>query len=331
MNSISFALPRMRTFAAAQPAADPQPAPPTPTNTAPPAQAPTQPPGGSPTPPPLQPGEVSSQDKPSSPKPGNVVFLPTSTTTITRTYDEPVYHSENLGRIPADYYQPAWNPYPWSGGGSIFYPIGGGTFGMGQVDVIRDVPDYNADGSAKKQSVTRTLTATTYDQQKRTIGFGLAAAAAGAGAAALVGVARGSGAGPVGMIVGGLLGGVAGAAIGFKSAVGDKISEQWMTDSINHPTLIGYEQWTSPDYRTEYETHTVQDGNGQSHQETTSRQVLQGWWTRYSPEIRWRDVGSYTYPTLQHSAKVGPVGGTFMAIGAGALLGAGAALATALI
>jgi hypothetical protein len=329
--NVLAALPSFRSYAATPTATPSDPQPQTPSHTAPPAQQPTIPPGGSATPPPLAPGETSSAEKPSDPKPGKVVFLPTSTTTITRTYDEPVYHSEVLGRIPADYYQPAFNPSPWGGWGSVYYPIGSGTFGMGQVDVVRNVPDYNSDGSAKKQSVTKTLTATTYDQKKRTIGFGLAAAAAGAGAAALVGAARGAGIGPLGMLVGGALGAVAGAAIGYKSAVGDKISEQWMTDSIEHPSLIGYEQWMNPDYRTEYETHQVRQPDGSYRTETTSHQVLQGWWVRYSPEIRWKPVGSYTYPTLQHSAKIGPVGGSFMAVGAGALIGVGAALATTLL
>lgn len=308
-----------------------QPGPNTPT--APPATEPPQAPGGSSAPPPIQPGEVSSKDKPSAPRPGEIQWLPTSTTTITRTWDVPVLHSQSLGRIPADFYQPALNPWnPWTGGGGIYYPIGvGGTFGYGEVDVVRDVPEYNADGTPRMQSVTKTLTETTYNQKNRTIGFGIGAAVAGAGAAALVGVAEGTGAGPVGMIVGGLLGAAAGAAIGYKSAIGDKVYEQWMTDTISHPTLVGYTQWTTPDYRTEYEHHTVRDAGGHEHDETTQRQELLGWWMRYDPEIHWRDVGSYKYPTLQHSGKVGAVGGSFLAIGAGALLGAGAGFLTTLL
>lgn len=297
----------------------------------PPAQTPSVPEGGRPTPPPLQPGEVASPDTPSHITPDKVVFLPPSTTTITRTWEEPITHPEVLGRIPADFYQPAWNPFPGSWGGSIFYPIGSGTFGSGQVDIVRNVPDYNADGTARKQTVTRTLTESTYDQKGRTIGCGVAGAIAGGLAAAATGALRGASVGPIGAVAGGLLGAVAGALVGYKSAEGDTIREQWMSESISHPTLIGCNQWINPDYRTEYDTRVVYGPDGTPREETTSRQVLQGWWVRYDPEIRWRTVGSYTYPTLEHTASIGPVSSAFMAVGAGALAGVGAALATSLI
>ncbi|NDD27667.1 MAG: hypothetical protein EB084_05300 [Proteobacteria bacterium] len=300
-------------------------------STVPPAQAPTVPPGGSPAPPPLQPGEVASSDAPTDVNPDKVVFLPPSTKTITRTWDEPVTHREVLGRIPADYYQPAWNPYPGSWGGSVFYPIGSGAFGMGQVDVARQVPDYNPDGTVRKETVTRTLSETTYDQRGRTLGLGIAGALAGGLAAAATGAIRGASVGAVGAVLGGLLGAATGALIGYKSAEGDQIREQWMRETISHPTLIGYQQWVNPDYRTEYETRVVYGSDGRPHEETVSHQVLQGWSVRFDPEIRWRSVGSYTYPTLEHTAKAGPVGSAFTAVGAGALAGVGVALAASLL
>lgn len=289
-----------------------------------PTAAPPPTPGSEP--PPLQPGEVSAQERPSNPQPDKVVFLPTETTTITRTYDVPVLDATVLGRIPSDYYQPSYMG-PWPGfGGSIYHPIGG-TFGMGQVDVVRDVPEYNADGTPRMQARTETLTESTYSQKNRTIGFGVAAAIAGAGTAALVGALKGASAGPAGMLVGGLLGGAAGAAIGYKSAVGDKVFEQWMSDSIVHPRLIGFNQWMSADYRTVYDREVVHNSDGTTSYREVPRQVLEGWWVRHEPELRWKNVGSYTYPTLQHTAQVGPVGGTMLAIGAGAVVGAGAGLA----
>jgi len=318
MNALSFALPSLRTYNA-QPPAAPAAQPPAAEKEAPPPPEPGN------EPPPLKPGELGGSSVPSNPTQKKIDFLPPQTTTITRTFERPVLHPESLGRIPADYYQPVWgNPWPHFGS-SIYYPIGGG-FGGGQVDVYRDVPEYNADGTAKKRTVTETLTESTYDQKKRTIGFGIAAAVGGAAAAAGVSALKGAGAGPIGMVIGGLLGAAAGATIGFKSAEGDKVYEQWFTEGIHHPSLIGYNQWMTADYRTEYDRVVHHNPDGTTREELVPRSVLQGWWVRFDPEIRWRRVGEYDYPTLQHTAKIGPVGGTFMAIGAGLLAGGAAGL-----
>lgn len=317
----------------APPAADAPPSqptpPPKPTNTAPPASQPPVLPGGTSSPPPVPAGSTASSTNPSNPTPGKQVFLPTRTTTITRTWDAPVMHDEDLGRIPADFYQPAFNVGPWSNPGGIYYPIGlGGTFGMGQVDVIRSAPTLDATGKPEMFKQTQTLTATTYNQQNRTIGFGIAAALAGGGTAALVAASKGASFGPAGIVAGAVLGGLAGAVIGYKSAVGDKIYEQWMNDSINQPSLTGYTQNMWPDYRTDYTTeifHNPETGRDEVRQ--VPHEVLQGWTVSYSPEILWKPVGSYSYPTLQHSGKIGPVGGAAMAIGAGAAIGAAAGFA----
>ncbi|MBM3465871.1 MAG: hypothetical protein FJX76_27595, partial [Armatimonadetes bacterium] len=93
------------------PGPQPAPAPTAPSGTQPPEEAPPPPATGG-GPPPLQPGEVAGPDRPSNPKAGNITFLPPMTTTITRSFERPVLRPENLGRIPSDYYQPAFGMWP---------------------------------------------------------------------------------------------------------------------------------------------------------------------------------------------------------------------------
>jgi hypothetical protein len=241
-------------------------------------------------------------------------------------------HEQQLGSIPSDWYQWTWGAPIYGYGFSIDHPCYGGTCEAGPIGVYRNVPDYNADGTPMKQQVTRTITANTYNQAYRTAGFGLLAGAAGVGGAALTGALIGGHAGPLGMAVGGAVGAVAGAVFGYRSAKGDTLKEVWKTENIEHPTMTGFTEWLQPSYHYEQWCHPCPDPDGRGeHEECESREVLDGYWHQYSPDISWKTVGQWDHPTLQHTAKVGSVGGSFMALGGGVALGAAAAALLAFI
>lgn len=297
----------------------PQPPPPGPPPPLPDGAQPAQPPAPAPAP-------------PTTPaNPGKGPFQKPTTVSITRDFDRPVLDNTRLGSIPQDYYQWTWG-WGWPYGSSNHVPAGGSNNDFGPVGVYRDVPEQNADGSPRMRHVTETVTDSTYSEEKRTIGCGVAGLAAGVGGAALTGSLMGSHAGPLGMVVGGVLGAVAGAAIGLKTAQGDTLKEVWVTDAIEKPTFTGYTEYLQPQYHYEQECHTVSDGNGGTRQECYSRQVLDGFWHQFSPDIQWTPIGSFKRPTLQHTAPIGSVGGGALAVGAGLAVGAAvAAIATAVL
>lgn len=253
---------------------------------------------------------------------------------ITRTWNEPVYEQKRLGSIPQDQYESVFMPGPFYGSDfatSSSVSLNGQTPEAGGQDVWRNVPVYDSAGKPKTTEVTRTLSEDPYDSKKSTlISAGVGSALGVAAAAGLTAILGGGGAA---MAISGLLGGAAGGGAGYligqKSTQGDTIVEKTVTANINHPSLVGYDHSIDPDVTHQSHTHYPDhhhnhNGHGdQPHTDTVK--ILRGYQHTYTPSISNRTVGTYTYPTLEHTAKVGPgLGGVLSGL-AGA--GAGAAIA----
>ena len=247
---------------------------------------------------------------------------------ITRTWKEPVMEQKRLGSIPQDQYESVFMPGPFYGSDfntTSSVSLNGQTPEAGGQDVWRNVPVYEADGKPKMTEVTKTLTEDPYDTKKSSlisagVGGALGVAAA-AGLTAILG--HGGAAMAVSSLLGGAAGGGAGYLIGQKSTQGDTIVEKQVTANINHPSLVGYEHTIDPDVTYQAHTHYPDHHHSQDGEpHTDTIKILRGYQHTYSPEISNRAVGTYTYPTLEHTAKVSPgVGGLIsglVGVGAGA-------------
>ncbi|MBI2266513.1 MAG: hypothetical protein HYU64_15345 [Armatimonadetes bacterium] len=162
------------------------------------------------------------------------------------------------------------------------------------------------------KEVTETLQEEPFNGGKRAVISGVLAALAGAGLGYLTGNIPG-------MIAGAVLGGGTGAAIGLHTAQGDKVSEVWVTKAIQDPTMVGAEK------RVVENGHWMYDncGGGHGHVHDShchSHYMVDGYWVRFSPDIRWKNVGQYQVPTLQHSNMDGVLSG-LLSTGAGAGIG----------
>ncbi len=260
-------------------------------------------------------------------------FDPREELSITRTWDKPVLETKKLGSIPSDYYEHAWG---WPTPGYGWYPSSERSYGCygqdvcenGPVGVYRDVPVYDDQGNARKEAYTQTLTEKTYDQRKSFLVGGGVGLALGAGAAVGV-LAAWGGASTTSMVIGGLVGALGGAAaggaVGFKGVDNDKLEEVWYQSNISHPTMTGYTERITPDVWHEQRCHSEKDSQGNDHQVCETWSTLRGYNHDYYPDISWRKVGDYTYPTIQHTAKMGPTTSGLVAaaagIGVGALIG----------
>lgn len=266
-------------------------------------------------------------------------FTPPQQVEITRTWEEPVTESKRLGSIPDDYFESAWYPGPYYGNtygtSSDTYFHGNSTEG-GNTAIYRDVPVYDSNGKPKMHSVTETLKESSYNEKTSTLVSGGVGAGLGmAAGAGLLAAFSGGAAGGAGMVISGLVGAAAGGAtgafIGNKAADGDKVEERWKTAEILHPSLSGYRHEIDPDIYYQQECHTEHKPDG-SHQEVcNSVPHLRGYNHNYQPLISNRVVGSYKYPTLEHTNKLGPVLGGVLAGVAGAGAGTLVALAAHLL
>ncbi len=262
-------------------------------------------------------------------------FDPREEVTITRTWDKPLLESKKMGSSPSDYYEHAWG---WPTPGYGWYHTSVRTYGCysdtcenGPVSVYRDVPVYDESNEPRKEPFTQTLTEKSYDQKKSFFVGGGLGLALGAGAA-LGGLALFGGASTAatvaGGVLGGVLGGAAGAAIGYKTTDNDRIAEVWYQDNISHPTMTGYTERITPDVWHEQRCHNEKDSQGNDRQVCETWSTLRGYDHDFYPNISWRKVGDYTYPRLEHTAKIGPNWGGALAAGAG--LGIGALVAVGL-
>jgi hypothetical protein len=266
---------------------------------------------------------LTSQKQPTLPltAPGKVGFQPTEKTTITRTFDVPVTQSEHLGNMPSDTYEHNWYGHGTTWTRTESHGCYGGKCTAGPVSVHRDVPEYNADGTPKMRSVTETLSEESYNQKNRALTMTGIGAAVGAAGSALGGALfAGTPWSPLAMGVAAVVGAAGGFAVGHMTAAGDTVKEVWKTHSISHPTMTGYTETIRPDTYTE-ETNCRTDDKGKRTCDTDTK--VRGYWHEYSPDIAWRQVGTYTRPALEHTAKVGPLGAGAITVAGAGLLGIG--------
>lgn len=260
---------------------------------------------------------IKSSNVASLKKPG---FDPPKKTTITRTFDVPVLNSERMGSVPSDKYEHNW----WGWGNSWTRTEHHSCYGdcdNGSVGVYRDVPEYTPSGQPRMQTITETLSEESYSQKNRSLAMAGIGVAAGVAGSAIVGAAMGLGGfQPLAAGVSAVVGGAAGFLLGYQTAKGDQVEEVWETRSIDHPKMTGYTETIRPDtYYEETNCRYDDEGNRQCDQELKVR----GYWHDYSPDISWRQVGTYERPTLQHTNSIGPIGAGAMTVAGAGLVGAG--------
>ena len=117
---------------------------------------------------------------------------------------------------------------------------------------------------------------------------------------------------------GAVLGAALGTYLGFQSQEGNRVQEQWRNHDISHPHLTGYSHSAIPDYTRVCHT----EGSGDNKHEVCHDR-LDGWWHRYSPDIRWDRVGTYTAPEFHNTKWAEPLLGGFLGAVGGGLLGLG--------
>lgn len=228
-----------------------------------------------------------------------------SSTTITRTYDRPVTNRERLGSVPKDYAE-GRGLLPQHGLGTIKHFD---ETEAGPVEVYRNVPTYNEDGTPRMETVTETITEKPYDPKKRSIMYAILGGLA-------AGAVTGSCCGPVGTVIGAMGGAVTGGIVGYRSAEDDQVQEVWNDRDINHPTMEGYTEYTVPipEPRSRY----VKQDDGRYEKKTSWR--VGGYFHHHSPDIKEEKVGEYREPDLEHT-KTDNRTGTAVAVGAGLLIG----------
>lgn len=117
---------------------------------------------------------------------------------------------------------------------------------------------------------------------------------------------------------GAAVGAALGTYLGFRAQASNHVNEVWENRRITHPVLTGYSHSAVPDYRTDCRT----EGYGENKREVCTTSI-EGWWHRYSPDIRHDQVGSYQAPTFRNSQWMEPLLGGFLGAVGGGLLGLG--------
>lgn len=128
-------------------------------------------------------------------------------------------------------------------------------------------------------------------------------------------------------VAGGAAGAVVGATIGtikgFQSQAENEVKEVWEGRTIEHPELDGYRHRTVADVD---RWCAKRDDDGDC---TDWDSEIDGWWHRYSPNVRSRVVGEFSEPTFKNQNFLEPLSGAFLgALGGGfvgVLAGVGAA------
>lgn len=229
-----------------------------------------------------------------------------SATSITRTYDRPVTTRERMGSVPKNYAEGRGGFLPQHGLGSVKHFDENEA---GPVEVYRDVPVYNDDGTPKMHTVTETITEKPYDPKKRSVGYAVLSGLT-------AGAVAGSFCGPIGTLVGAVGGAVTGGIIGYRTAENDEVSETWNDKDINHPKMEGYTEYTIP--IPEPRTKFVEGDDGRYEKKTTWR--VGGYYHHHAPDIKNERVGEFREPELEHSKTNNRVGSA-LAVGAGLAVG----------
>ena len=157
-----------------------------------------------------------------------------------------------------------------------------------------------------------------------------------------------AGAGVLGIVAGYALGGAAGAGaagglvgygLGYMNEAKGGVNEVWKDHNINNPVeLTGWSYSTYEYGHSEahhyyyYENvqHEQHNSDGTTYTYYTNEQQCYTYYTyehdgykhNYSPNINWEKVGEFKTPHLVHENPIGPLAGSAIGIGAGALGGA---------
>jgi len=144
-----------------------------------------------------------------------------------------------------------------------------------------------------------------------------------------------------GAAIGGAVGTVAGMAAGYKELQKDEVSLVWKEHAIQEPSLRGYHHniqeqghWEKIVVGREpghWETQTVgHDENGNPITERVyhegkdiidERYEVDGYWHRFSPDLKYKTVGSYQTPEYHHKG-LDPLTGGALGLITGTLVGA---------
>ncbi|MCA9780433.1 MAG: hypothetical protein KC800_27100, partial [Candidatus Eremiobacteraeota bacterium] len=130
-------------------------------------------------------------------------------------------------------------------------------------------------------------------------------------------------------VAGGAAGAVVGATIGtikgFESQADNQVKEVWQERQISHPELKGYHHRTVADVDRWCEKR---DDDGHC---TDWDSEIEGWWHRYSPNVRDRVVGNYTEPAFKNQNFLEPLSGAFLGALGGGVVGVLAGVGVAAI
>ncbi|MCD4783408.1 MAG: hypothetical protein K8T10_06220 [Candidatus Eremiobacteraeota bacterium] len=121
-----------------------------------------------------------------------------------------------------------------------------------------------------------------------------------------------------GAAVGGAVGTAVGLLEGYSEVKSDQVELAYESKDIGDPKLTGYSHYAQEDGHYErYYTGTDSEGNSQY----SERYVVDGYWHRFSPNIRYDKVGSYKVPGYNHSNKWTPISAGFAGLVGGTILG----------
>lgn len=118
---------------------------------------------------------------------------------------------------------------------------------------------------------------------------------------------------------GSVIGAGLGVSWGFGSQAQSEVSESKSLHGIVHPRLTGWSHHTVED------THQSCSGSGK---EETCHTVTDGWYHRYSPDVRNDQVGTYTTPEFHQTRWAEPLLGGFLGAVGGGLVGLGVGVAS---
>ncbi len=117
---------------------------------------------------------------------------------------------------------------------------------------------------------------------------------------------------------GGAIGTGVGLWTGLQEVKTDDVKLAWNSNDINDPKLTGYSHYAHEVGHTERE-YVGTDSEGNS--EYRDRYVVDGYWHRYSPDIRYDKVGTYNTPGYDHTNKWTPITAGFAGLISGTILG----------
>jgi len=121
-----------------------------------------------------------------------------------------------------------------------------------------------------------------------------------------------------GAAVGGATGTALGLIQGYQEVKEDNVSLAWRTRNIGDPKLEGYSHWAQEVGHTERD-YAGTDSNGNS--SCNERYVVDGYWHRFSPDIRYDKVGTYQTPEYHHTNKWTPITAGLAGLAGGVLIG----------